>query len=226
MEFFEIANLLGIAVFAVSGALRAAEKKYDIFGAYVLALVTAMGGGTVTSLLLGEPVSWKDDHWPLAAATAAWLVTFFLGRSKFRFPIKSLAVVDGLGLALFAAFAAHQAVKSELAAPVVLTAGVLSAVAGGVIRDVLADEEPLCFRGDVYAAAALAGAGVVLAAMRALSLPGWVAMLIGVATTFTLRICAFQLDWQLPIFIIRRRDESGMPASHQQEQRRRRRQKP
>ncbi len=222
MGFFEVASNLGIAVFAVSGALRAAEKKYDIFGAYVLALVTAMGGGTVTALLLGEPVTWKTDHWPLASATAAWLVTFFLGRSKFRFPIKSLAVVDGLGLALFASFATQHAVSEGLAAPVALTAGVLSAVAGGVIRDVLADEEPLCFRGDVYAAAALAGAIVVLVAMRALSLPAWVSMLMGMATTFTLRICALQLDWQLPVFVVRRRDESGMPLSHRQEQRRRR----
>lgn len=140
--FLYAIDLLGVAVFAVSGALAAGGKRLDLLGVVVVATVTAIGGGTVRDLLLDRhPVFWVSDPSYLAVITGAALLTVVYVRWRPP-PEESLAVADALGLAFFVISGAGIAHQLGLPATGVIVMGVLTGVAGGVIRDVLTAEIP------------------------------------------------------------------------------------
>ena len=153
----QAADYVGVFVFAVSGALVAREKQMDIFGYVVLALMPAIAGGTIRDLVLDVPVFWISDSWPLYLAGSAALLTFVAERlvSKSGVLLKWL---DALGLSVFCVIGAAKtlAVTGSPSAAVVL--GVVTAVAGGIIRDVIANNVPLILQREIYATAAVFGA--------------------------------------------------------------------
>ena len=149
----------GVGVSAISGVLAARGKKVDLFGVLVLALVTAFGGGTVRDLLVGAPVVWMHEPAFLLNATAVALVTFFVRRVR-DLPRTFLLVADAFALALFTIVGTRKGVVLNFAPPVAVLLGVVTGVAGGILRDVLTGEVPLVFQPQIYlyATAALIGA--------------------------------------------------------------------
>ena len=149
----------GVGVSAISGVLAARGKKVDLFGVLVLALVTAFGGGTVRDLLVGDlPVVWIREPSLLLNATLLAIVTFFVRRVR-ELPRGFLLVADAFALALFTIIGTRKGVALHFTPPVAVLLGVITGVAGGILRDVLTGEVPLVFQPRIYlyATAALAG---------------------------------------------------------------------
>jgi uncharacterized membrane protein YeiH len=190
---------LGVAVFAITGSLAAKNKRVDLFGVVVLALVTALGGGTVRDLILGTRPFWTGDVSFIFGATAAAVLTFFAARFR-EMPSTSLLVADACGLALFTMIGTERALAFSAANTVAVVLGVMTGVAGGMMRDVLTGEIPLVFRAGIYlyATAALSGAAVfVVVAPRMSPLAS---ESIAVAVTLMLRLAAIRWRLRLPEF--------------------------
>jgi uncharacterized membrane protein YeiH len=197
-------DLSGVAVFAVSGALAAGRKRFDLFGVAVIATVTAVGGGTIRDVLLDRhPVFWIDDPTYLAvilaAAASTLLVVYFR-----KTPGTSLLVADALGLAVFTISGAGVAEERNLPGIIVVVMGTITGAAGGVLRDVLCAEVPLILRRpELYATAAIAGATTYVVLLRALGLESTGAVLAGMAAVVALRLGAIFCAFELPVFQVR-----------------------
>lgn len=199
MTLVRLLDLLGIGVFAVSGALAAGRKRLDLLGVFVLASVTAIGGGTLRDLLLDRhPLFWLTDAMYLAVIIAAVAVTFAFVRWR-RPPLASLLIADALGLALFSIAGAQIAESAGLPAISVVVLGTMTGVGGGVIRDVLSAEIPIVLRrGNLYASAVIVGILGYLA-LEAVGIARQPASLIGMATVAGLRFAAIRWEVQLPV---------------------------
>ncbi len=151
-------QLVGLAVFASSGALTASRKQMDIGGFAVVATVTAIGGGTIRDLLIGvRPVFWiTEPIYPLTCVTVAILLFFTAPLFESRFRV--LLWADAVGMSLFCATGTEKALQAEIPAVAAVFMGVITATFGGLARDVLCAEVPLILRKEIYATAALAGA--------------------------------------------------------------------
>lgn len=195
-------ELLGVGVFAISGALVAGRKRLDLLGVVVVAAVTAIGGGTIRDLLLDRhPVFWIADPVHLYVILGAAALTIVYVR-RFRPPERLLLVADALGLALFTISGAQIAERAGLSGIAVVLMGTLTGAAGGVIRDVLTAEIPMILRrGQIYATASIAGAAIYLALQRA-GLPPGTAGLVGMAAIVALRLAAIVWRITLPVFTV------------------------
>ncbi|MBU8542868.1 MULTISPECIES: trimeric intracellular cation channel family protein [Roseomonadaceae] len=192
-------DLLGIAVFAASGALVASRKQLDAVGFVLIGMVTGFGGGTVRDLLLGRtPLFWlKQPELPAIAAAAALLVFFFAHRVESRF--KALLWADALGMALFAVLGAEIALIAGAEAWAAVLLGTVTATAGGILRDVICDEVPLILRKEIYITAA-AAAALAYVALRLAPLPRDWSLIAGIALGFGIRGAAIWRGWSLPAF--------------------------
>lgn len=201
-------ELIGVGVFAASGALAASRKSLDLLGVVVIAMVTAVGGGTLRDLLLDRhPVFWIADPTYLHVIFVTALVTIAYTR-RFRPPHRALVIADALGLALFTISGAQIAERAGLPGVIVVIMGALTGVAGGMIRDVLIAEIPLILRrGRIYATAAIAGALVYLVLQPAVD--RGLAALAGMATIAALRLSAILWGLTLPVFSL---DEEAPPT--------------
>jgi uncharacterized membrane protein YeiH len=195
-------DLCGVAVFAVSGAIVAARRQLDVVGVLVIASVTAVGGGTLRDLLLGiHPVFWIRDPTPLIVACAAGALTLVYGR-RAHIPRDALLIADALGLGLFCVTGAGVAERAGAPFSIALVLGAASAVAGGVIRDVLCAHVPLILRQEIYATAAIAGAGTYLSLERVgVHEPVLTPISVGVAVA--LRLAAVLRGLHLPVIQLR-----------------------
>lgn len=194
-----VLDLIGVAVFGISGALSAGRKGLDLLGVLVIAVVTAIGGGTIRDLLLDRhPIFWiADPTYLVVIGTAALLTTVYV---RVRPPPRnSLLVADALGLALFTVMGAQVAEAAALPPLIVVLMGTITGVAGGVLRDVLSAEVPLILRRDIYATAAIAGASLYLAT-QAVGLPRPAAALAGMGAVALLRLLAILRGLRLPVF--------------------------
>lgn len=194
---YEILQLAGILAFAISGALVGVRRRLDLLGVLVVGAFTGVGGGIVRDMLLGvhPPVSFV--HWPnLAVALAGSLVVFFVHPGITR--IRHFEVVyDAFGLGLFSA---NGAVTALLAGQPPLTAilvGMITAIGGGVIRDVLVNTVPGVLTRELYAVSALVGAGIAVGIVM-LGGDDWLASLIGGAAAIALRLTSVARGWHLP----------------------------
>lgn len=151
-------DLLGVAVFATSGALKASQKQMDVFGFVLVAAVTGIGGGTLRDLLLGiQPVFWVARVEYLAISAALAVIVFFVAH-RLRSRQRWLVWADAIGLATFCVVGAQVALSVGTPVAVAVLMGVMTATFGGVIRDVLCNEVPLILRREIYATAAALGA--------------------------------------------------------------------
>ena len=190
-----LADLLGVYVFAISGGIVAVRKDMDLFGIVVLAFLPAIGGGTLRDLLLDQPVFWLDDGWALLLALCGGVTVFFFHRLLEQF--RPLRWADAFGMALFAVTGAAKAYALDYGLAVVMIMGTLTASAGGLIRDVVANEEPLLLKHDIYATAALLAALVYFIAMR-VGAGDTIAFFIALAAGFTARALAIIFKLSLP----------------------------
>jgi uncharacterized membrane protein YeiH len=162
-------NLVGTFAFGLSGGLAAVRAKLDVFGVVVLSAVVGLAGGITRDLLIGTPPETFRDSRYLAAAAAAGLVCFFAGRTLDRIE-RGVQIFDAMGLAVFCVTGASKAVHFGLGPAQSIILGAITAIGGGMLRDVLLDETPTVLRHELYAIPALMGAAVVGVAHKAGSL--------------------------------------------------------
>jgi uncharacterized membrane protein YeiH len=200
-------NLIGTFVFGLSGGLAAVRARFDLFGVLVLALVVALAGGITRDLLIGTPPATFRDWRYLAAAGAAGLATF-AARPILERIWNVIQVLDAAGLALFCVTGAAKAVEFRLGPAQAIILGAITAIGGGMLRDVLLRQIPTVLQHDLYAVPALAGAAVVVAAHAAgsnsLAFP-----LVGFALCFATRLVGLRFNIQLPIAPSERHAKSG-----------------
>jgi uncharacterized membrane protein YeiH len=186
-SFINGIGIFGVVVFAVSGTLAAARKDMDPVGFLLLGTITAIGGGTLRDIILDRPVFWLADPSQLVIALVASLLTYvFVSMATGFSRRKWVAWSDALGLAAFAVQGSFIALKMNSHPVVVILMGVMTAVGGGLIRDVLSSERPMIFRGQLYAIAAMAGA-IVVVAMHHLGISDSVTAIAGFVIAFATR---------------------------------------
>ncbi|MFY0989729.1 trimeric intracellular cation channel family protein [Halomonas sp. C05BenzN] len=193
-------DMAGVIVFALSGVVLACRSRMDPFGMLVLAAVTGIGGGTLRDLVLGvRPVFWVSDP------TYLWVILGTVGLSILGFHYIHrlsrvfLPVADAFGLALFTVIGTHKALMLEAPGVVAVLMGLLTGVAGGMVRDVLARRVPMVLRQEVYATASIAG-GVTYVVLDTLGAPFAVIIALALGVTLCLRLAAIHWRLTLPIF--------------------------
>lgn len=155
--FLFLTEMVGTIACAISGIRLAATKNFDWFGAYIVGLVTAIGGGTLRDLLLDIPVFWMQTWWYLAV-TALSLATVIVFRNMLVSRERILFIFDSVGLAMFCVIGIQKTLAVGYPMWVATVMGVITGAFGGVLRDILINEEPLVFRKDIYATACFVGA--------------------------------------------------------------------
>jgi len=191
----------GVAVSALAGALAARGRRVDLFGVVVLAVVTALGGGTIRDICLGAtPVFWISDWRYGATSVATGIASFWLLRHMHPM-LKYLELADAFALALFTILGASKSLAFGANGFIAVVLGTITGVAGGVLRDVLLNELPLVFRPEIrlYATAALAGASAFTIA-HAFAPASNFALVLGVAVTLAIRLAAIRWALSLPVF--------------------------
>lgn len=190
-------DLIGVAVFAVSGVLVAAHSGMDLLGGLALAALTAIGGGTLRDVLLNRhPIFWvKDARYLLVILAAAMLTMLYL--ACLPPPGQSFLIADALGLALFAISGAQIAEAAGLSPLIVVLMGTMTGTAGGMLRDVMCARVPLIFQQDLYATAAIAGI-VAYLVLQKLGAPRNVAVSVGVVVILLTRLLAVVGGLHLP----------------------------
>jgi uncharacterized membrane protein YeiH len=192
-----VLDLLGTFVFALAGATAAARRQLDVFGVLVVAFAAACSGGITRDVLIGAvPPAALQDWRYLAASLFAGTIAFrwHVAIERMAHPVR---VFDAAGLALFAVAGAQKAVAFGLSPVMAALLGMLTGIGGGVARDLLLAQVPTVLRSDLYAVAALAGAGVVVVADE-LSLSPVGGALAGAGLCFALRMIAIRRGWHLP----------------------------
>ncbi|MGE0623905.1 MAG: trimeric intracellular cation channel family protein [Pseudomonadales bacterium] len=189
-------DFFGVFVFAVSGALAADRRGMDLFGFIVIALLPAVGGGTVRDIVLGAPVFWVQDPTYLWLIVAAALLTFGAARQIQRVE-RWLLWADAVGLSVFCVAGAAKAFALTGSPVISVAMGVVTAVLGGIIRDTVCNEIPLVLRQDIYATAAFAGA-LCLILLSGAGVPQSIALWAGAGTCFLVRASALIWGWSLP----------------------------
>lgn len=197
MSTLVVLDLVGIFVFAISGALVAVRKELDVFGVLLLAGVTGLGGGFLRDVLIdATPPAALTDWKYLLVPVAAGLLTFgyhpTLGRME-----RMVNVFDAFGLSLFCVAGALKAVDYGLGPVPAALLGMTTGIGGGILRDVLAGRVPVIFRGELYATPALAGAFVAVLMDRA-DLPFALAAAAGAAVCLVWRLLALWRGWEAP----------------------------
>ncbi|WMC10210.1 TRIC cation channel family protein [Oceanimonas pelagia] len=201
---FYWSDLFGTAVFAFSGVLVAGRLRMDGFGVIVLAAVTAIGGGTIRDLIIGaERVFWVTNSVYLWVILGTALLGLYVVRLPRRLPWYILPLADAFGLALFTVIGADKALSHGTSGMVAVVMGVITGVAGGMIRDVLAREVPMVLQREIYATACILG-GILYTGSLALGLPALLATGLGMLGTFVLRVAAIRWHLSLPAFSLTR----------------------
>ncbi|ARP84563.1 hypothetical protein CAL12_15345 [Bordetella genomosp. 8] len=198
-RLFTALDLAGTFAFAISGAVAARDRGLDWFGVVAIAFAVACGGGVVRDVCIGAvpPVGLTDWRY-LAAALAASLLTISAHAMVVRIS-HPVIIFDSIGLALFAVTGAQKTMILGHDAEAAVLLGVVTAVGGGVVRDVLLNRVPIILRREIYASAALVGAAIEVAGERL----GWLSIgrtWVAVASCFALRCLALRYKWSLPRF--------------------------
>jgi uncharacterized membrane protein YeiH len=199
MKLPYLIDLIAVAVFAISGCLAAGRKSLDLVGVFVIAVVTAVGGGTLRDLLLNRhPIFWTADPNYLYAIAVAVVVT--IAYVRFRPPPEQvLRIADAIGLSVFTIVGTQYAEELGRPAIVAVVMGTLTGTAGGVIRDILCNDVPILFQGGyLYATAAIIGAAFYMLMQEPVGREP--AAYMGMAVIAALRGAAIVYHWNLPRF--------------------------
>lgn len=205
-QFLTIIDILGTIAFAVSGAFLAMEKKLDPFGVLVLAFVTAIGGGTLRDIMIGNlPVSWMRNETASIVIFCSAIVTLLFGR-YLRHLTTTLFLFDALGLGLFTIVGIKLGIAKEFSVGVCIALGTITACFGGVVRDVLLNNIPLLFRKEIYAMACIIG-GLIYFGLLQLSLDADLITVMAILIIFVIRVLAVKFNISLPRFYDSKKDQ-------------------
>lgn len=194
---FVLIEFIGTFAFAISGVRLASAKQFDIFGAWIIGLATAIGGGTLRDLMLGENPFWMTNgsYFVCCAFAVFWVMCFgkYLIRQK-----NTWFVFDTVGLALFNVIGIEKTINMGFPYWTAITMGCITGAAGGIMRDVLINEVPLIFRKEIYALACVAG-GIIYTVCDHFGLSVEISALLSIFTVIVMRTLAVKYQWCLPV---------------------------
>ncbi|HMI79166.1 MAG TPA: trimeric intracellular cation channel family protein [Ferruginibacter sp.] len=197
--FLQVIDILGTFSFAVSGAFFAMEKKLDPFGVLILSFVTAIGGGTLRDMMIGNlPVGWLQDETATVVISGAAIGTMLFSQWLKKINA-TLFLFDALGLGLFTIIGIEKGMDLNLSIGVCIALGTITASFGGVIRDVLLNNVPLVFRKEIYALASIIG-GLFYIILKSSSLNNDAAKIICILLILAIRLLAVKYKLSLPLF--------------------------
>jgi uncharacterized membrane protein YeiH len=198
-DFLLIIDILGTFSFAVSGAFLAMQKRLDPFGVLVLSFVTAIGGGTLRDIMIGNlPVGWLKNGTAAIVIFSAAIAAMFFSRFLKQFTT-TLFLFDALGLGLFTIIGIELGLEKQFGTGVCIALGTITACFGGVLRDVLLNEVPLLFRKEIYALACIIG-GLIYFVLKKIGLAADISNIICIIVIFTIRVIAVRYKLSLPQF--------------------------
>ncbi len=190
-------DYLGTMVFAISGTLTAAQKRLDIFGAIFIGFVTAIGGGTVRDVMLGNlPVSWIQSYNYFYVILAGILITIVFKKAVVKLR-NTLFLFDTIGIGVFTVLGLETALTFGISAPIAVIMGLSSAVVGGIIRDTLTNELPLIFHKEIYATACITGA-IIFLILYYLNVPEVICESVTVLSIIGIRVWAVRYNITMP----------------------------
>lgn len=197
MSFLSIIDILGTFAFAVSGAFSAMEKKLDPFGVIILSFVTAIGGGTLRDVLIGDtPVGWLRNGTTTVVIIVAAIATMFFGNYLKRFT-STLFLFDAFGLGLFTLIGVEKGIELEFSPGICIALGTITGSFGGVIRDVLLNNVPLVFRKEIYASVSILG-GILYFLLLKIDMLSHFATIISIVFIVAFRIIVVRYKLALP----------------------------
>lgn len=201
ISIFFILDLLGTIAFAISGALAAMNRRLDLFGIFIIAFVTAIGGGTVRDILIGStPVTWMENTLYIYLIG---LVTIFaiIFRRKLNHLKTSLFLFDTIGLGVFTITGVEMGIQNDLNPIISITLGAMTGTFGGVIRDILCNEIPVIFRKEIYATACIIG-GLAFVILHQMGVDIDVIYIVTSLTVIVIRLVVVKYHISLPSFYL------------------------
>lgn len=196
-QFLTIAEAVGTFAFAVSGATAAIRSRYDLFGILVLAFATAIGGGTIRDMLVGNlPVSWLTNSVAIWSVFAGFLLTVTL-RSRMQKVQNWIFFFDAVGLGLFTVMGVEVGLNAGMESGIAIALGTITGCFGGVVRDVLSGSRPVIFRKEIYATASISG-GLIYVGLLTQFDKGILIQAIAIISTIAIRVVAYQYQIGLP----------------------------
>ncbi|MCX5513835.1 trimeric intracellular cation channel family protein [Kaistia algarum] len=196
-SLLQVLDIIGVAVFAATGALAASRKELDIVGFVFLAAITGIGGGTLRDVLLGEtPVFWIRSPQPVLVCVAAGVAVYFLA-PFIEYRYRLLLWADAIGISGYCVMGASRALEAGASPTGAIVMGIMTASFGGIIRDIVVGEPSVLLRKEIYVTATLAGAAFFVIAVRT-GLPFWPAAFGGSLIAFAIRAGALAFGWTLP----------------------------
>jgi len=197
-NFIAIIEAFGTFAFAISGAIAAVKSRYDLFGILVLAFVTAIGGGTIRDLLIGNvPVSWLNNSIAIWSAVSGFALTVIFHK-WFKEIQKWIIFFDAAGLGVFTVMGIQVGLNADMGIGISITLGTITGCFGGVIRDVLSGSRPLIFHSELYATASIIG-GILYVALLTQMGVFW-AQIVAIAAVIGIRMIAYHFHFTLPQF--------------------------
>jgi uncharacterized membrane protein YeiH len=199
MTLFLLLDYFGAMFFAISGTLSAADKKLDMFGAAFIGFVTAVGGGTLRDLMIGDhPVGWLKTPIYFYMMAAGVVIAFIFQKylSQLR---RTFFLFDTIGIGLYTIIGLEKSLAFGITPPLAVMMGMITAVFGGIVRDTLINEVPLIFHQELYATACLAGALIYLILFYFTPLPKSAIEMATIATIIVIRILAIKYNLKLPL---------------------------
>lgn len=198
-SFLDILDILGTFSFAVAGAFAAMEKKLDPFGVLIISFATAIGGGTIRDVLIGEfPVAWLSNTTAIWVILTGTVVTVLFG-SYLKKLEKMLFLFDAMGLGLFTLIGIQKGVAHGLGTGICIMLGTITGCFGGVLRDLLLNNLPLIFHKEIYASASIIG-GLLFFLMLRIDFSESMAYIMSILIVIFIRVMAVQFNWSLPKF--------------------------
>ncbi len=193
---FHIIEILGTVAFAISGSLTAMNKKLDPFGVFIIAFVTAVGGGTLRDIMIGRtPVAWMQQLDYVYLIVAGYLLAVIFRKKIDRLRI-SLFLFDTIGLSIFTLIGLQKGLETGLHPVICVALGTMTACFGGVIRDILCNEIPVIFRKEIYATICMAG-GILFFLLKAFNLHHDAVYIVTSGFMIVLRLLAVRYRWTL-----------------------------
>lgn len=196
MSLFVIIDILGTLAFAVSGALTAMKKQMDLFGIFIIAFVTSVGGGTLRDVLIDANVAWMRDLTFVYVIIGATVLAIIF-RKKLGYVRRSLFLFDTIGIALYTVVGVEKGIAADFPPLICIALGTMSACFGGVLRDILCNEIPVIFRKNIYATACILG-GLVYFLLLKTTIKEDLIVIIAGSVVITMRLLAVTFDWSLP----------------------------
>ncbi|WP_282088753.1 trimeric intracellular cation channel family protein [Aquimarina algiphila] len=201
MTFFDVLDILGTVAFAISGALSAMNRRFDLFGIFIIAFVTAIGGGTIRDILIGNtPVSWMQNITTMYLISGVTIFSIIF-RNKLDYLKGSLFLFDTIGLGIFTITGVETGINAGLEPIVSIALGATTGCFGGVIRDILCNEIPVIFRKEIYATASIAG-GICFMVLYSLNLDQNITYISTALLIIIIRLLVVKYRVSLPLFTI------------------------